>query len=144
MVVSEILSGKGAGVITATSDQAVWAVLRKFRTHGIGAVVVTDADGHLLGLFTERDVVNGLLAQGKRLLDKPVREVMSTAVHTCAPDDSVAHVMQVMTERRTRHLPVLEDGELVGIISIGDLVKLRNDELEYENRILRDITRART
>ena len=123
MTVKQILGAKGDLVVTVDPDEVIHIALRKFRMHQIGALVVTDADGHLLGVLSERDLVNGLLASGKRLLDLPVKEVMASAVPTCAPKDSVASVMRTMTNRRTRHLPVIEGGVVAGLISIGDVVK---------------------
>lgn len=142
MLVSDVLDRKGDGVISVGPDQAIWAVLRKFQINQVGALVVTDDDGELLGVLSERDLVNGLLLRGRHILDMSVRETMSTNVPTCAPGDSVAKVMQTMTERRTRHLPVLEIGELRGLISIGDVVKARLDDVALENKVLRDMSRA--
>lgn len=142
MLVSDVLRAKGDGVISVSPDQAIWAVLRKFQINQVGALVVTNDDGELLGVLSERDLVNGLLTAGRHLLDLSVKEVMSTEVPTCAPTDSVAEVMQTMTECRTRHLPVLENEWLRGLISIGDVVKARLDDAALENRVLRDISRA--
>lgn len=142
MSVRDVLDRKGDGVISVGPDQAIWAVLRKFQINQVGALVVTNNDGELLGILSERDLVNGLLSRGQHLLNMSVGETMSTNVPTCAPDDSLADVMQTMTERRTRHLPVLERGRLRGLISIGDVVKARLDDVALENRILRDISRG--
>jgi CBS domain-containing protein len=144
MTVQQILDAKGSTVFTVDPDEAIHLALRMFRSHKIGALVVTDADGRLLGTLTERDVVNGLLTWGRRLLDRRVEEAMDTAVPTCSPRDSVAWVMQTMTDQRTRHLPVIEGGVVAGLISIGDVVKARLGDIELENKVLRDIARARS
>ena len=142
MLVREILDRKDSEIISVGPDQAIWAVLRKFQINRVGALVVTDDAGRLLGLLSERDLVIGLLSRGKQLLDLPVAEAMTTDVPTCAPGDPVAKVMRTMTDRRVRHLPVIEVGQLRGLISIGDVVKARLDDAELENRVLRDMTRA--
>ena len=144
MRVSQVLKGKGGSPITAGPGERVWAVLRRFHTHGIGTLVVTDDQGKVLGMLGERDVINGLVTRGKELLEFPVRDVMATDVPTCSTDDAVGQVEQLMTDRRTRHIPVVDGDTLVGVISIGDVVKARLDDDELENRILRDMTRARS
>ena len=142
MLVSQILDAKGHDVVTVGPDQPIWAVLRSFRLHGIGAMVVVDDDRHLLGLLSERDIVNGLVARGKQLVDMTVRDVMSSRVPTCEPSESISSIMRTMTDRRARHLPVIADGRLQGIISIGDVVKARLDDVELENQVLRDLVRS--
>ncbi len=144
MNANEILKTKGSKIITASPTEAIWTVLRRFRMHQVGALVVTDDGVRLLGLLGERELVNGLVARGNRLLDLPVEVVMAKSVPTCKPEDSVTEVMQMMTDHRTRHVPVVEDGHLRGLISIGDLVKAVLDDAEHETRVLRDIARARS
>ncbi len=143
MRVSQVLKGKGGELIKASPDERVWAVLRRFQTHGIGTLVVTDRDGRLLGMLSERDIVYGLATKGKNLLDHTVGDVMLTDIPTCNPDEAIAEVEQLMTDRRSRHLPVVDDERVIGVISIGDVVKARLDDDELENRILRDMARAR-
>lgn len=143
MRVNQVLKGKGGGLIKAGPDERVWAVLRRFQTHGIGTLVVTDDSGRLLGTLGERDVIHGLATKGKNLLDYSVGEVMVTDAPTCKPDDAVGTVEQLMTARRTRHIPVVDGETVVGVISIGDVVKARLDDDELENRVLRDMTRSR-
>jgi CBS domain-containing protein len=105
-------------------------------------LVVADDQGHLIGLLTERDVVTGMSTNGKRIFDVAVREVMSTRVPTCRPHESVVQIMRTMTERRSRHLPVVDDeNRPVGVISLGDVVKARLDDVALENKVLRDMTR---
>ena len=144
MFVAQILDTKGSEVISVGPDQEIWAVLRKFQINRVGSLVVVDEAGRLLGLLTERDVVNGLLSRGAGLLHASVGDAMTTDVATCAPGDSVANAMQTMTDRRMRHLPVVQRGKLHGVISLGDLVKARLDDAELECRILRNLSRARS
>ncbi len=143
MRVSQVLKNKGGTMITAGPGERVWAVLRRFHTHRIGTLVVTDSEGRLLGMLGERNVIYGLVTRGKDLLDFDVRDVMASEVPTCSVDDPIGHVEQLMTDKRTRHIPVVDKGIVVGVISIGDVVKARLDDDELENRILRDMTRAR-
>ena len=141
MLVKQVLDAKGHEVVTVEPDRPIWAVLRSFRRHGIGALVVVD-EGKVVGLLGERDIVGGLITSGKRALDMTVREVMTTTVATCKPSTSIASAMLTMTNQRTRHLPVVDDGELVGIISIGDVVKARLDDAALENQVLREMVRT--
>ena len=143
MRVSQVMKGKGGGVITATPDERVWAVLRRFQTHGIGTLIVTDDEGRLRGTLGERDVIHGLATKGKNLLDFTVGDVMVTDVPTCIPDDAIGSVEQLMTDKRRRHIPVVDGDRVIGVISIGDVVKARLDDDELENRILRDMARVR-
>jgi CBS domain-containing protein len=104
----------------------------------IGAMVVTDDGRSIAGMVSERDVVRGLAERGSLILQTPVAELMTRHVVTCSPGDSVKHLMALMTERRVRHLPVVVNGELTGIVSIGDVVKSRLQELETETSVLRE------
>jgi len=137
MNVDSILRTKGDAVIviapSATIAEAV-ALLRKRR---IGAIVVSTDGTTPCGMLSERDIVQGLGREGARLLDRRVDEVMTRAVVTCGPDDRVADLMALMTERRIRHLPVMRDGRLAGLVSIGDVVKNRLDEIEWEANSLK-------
>lgn len=143
MLAKEILKGKSSSVITARPDEKVWSVLRRFQTHGVGALVITDDQGHLVGLLSERDLVIGMATRGKHLFDVEVREVMSKQVPTCRPGESVVQIMQAMTDRRSRQLPVIdEEDRLIGIISLGDVVKARLEDVDLENKVLRDMTRV--
>ena len=137
MNVEAILRGKGRAVATIRPDQTVTAVLAALRDRNIGALVVSEDGEAVDGIISERDIVHGLADHGGELLSLNVTEVMTRPVTTCDPDDSVADLMAEMTNRRIRHLPVVRDGRLVGIVSIGDLVKNRLDEIEYEARSLR-------
>ncbi len=142
MTVRDVLRGKPAQVITVAADVPVLEAVRRLREHQIGALPVVDDRARMIGLFTERDVVWRLADRGAALLKAPVRHCMTTPVHFCKPDDSIRDVMWQMTYRRIRHLPVVEEGRLVGMISIGDVVKSRLEELEEEARVLRDIVVA--
>ncbi len=132
MRISDILRAKGNAVFTVAGTATVRDLLATLAEHDIGAVVVMDASG-VIGIASERDVVRRLHDRGAALLEEPVSEVMSTDVHTCAVADDVDTIAQTMTERRVRHLPVLDDGgELAGLVSIGDVVKNRIAQLEVD------------
>jgi CBS domain-containing protein len=143
MPVTDILHRKGAQVSTVRSIDLVDAALRKLHEERIGALVVLDRWGKLVGMFSERDVIHALARHGAEALTYEVHELMTPDVTTCTPEDRIDEVMKVMTAHRVRHLPVIEGGQIVGIVSIGDLVKHRLDEKEQEAAVLRDITRAR-
>lgn len=143
MAVTQILQHKGRHVSTVRSIDHVGAAIRKLHEERIGALVVLDRWGKLVGMFSERDVIHALAQHGAEALDYEVHEVMTPDVTTCTPEDRIDEAMKVMTAHRVRHLPVMEEGQLVGIVSIGDLVKHRLDEKEQEAAVLRDLTRAR-
>ena len=126
MKVSTILAKKGNKLITIAPEQSVKEVVALFAQHNIGAVVVLDDVGALIGIVSERDVVRQL-NQRDDLLSQPVKELMTAKVITCVPQDDLMSVASVMTERRFRHLPVVEQGKLLGIISIGDVLKAQRD-----------------
>jgi signal-transduction protein with cAMP-binding, CBS, and nucleotidyltransferase domain len=111
---------------------------RRLKLEGIGAAVVSQDGQRVDGIVSEREIVRSLAEHGARLLDKPVSDIMLMSVVTCTAEDSVKEVMRRMTRHRVRHLPVLEDGRLAGIVSIGDVVKSRLDEMELEANVLRD------
>jgi len=131
MRIQELLKGKGPDVVTVTSDATIGQLVQTLADHRIGAVVVVD-DGAITGIISERDVVRALPRGDTGLLDAPVSSLMTSDVVTCTPDDEVSALAASMTEHRFRHLPVVRDGELVGIVSIGDIVKFRLDELQQE------------
>ena len=142
MHVSEILKSKGANVITCGPDDTVAATARLLNSKRIGAVLVCDTSGAVAGIISERDIIHAVAVNGERALEMPVREVMTREVTSCTTDDTIAAVMKTMTDRRVRHVPVIEDGDLRGMVSIGDVVKHRLDESELEARVLRDYVRA--
>jgi CBS domain-containing protein len=138
MRVSSILKAKGTHVETTRPDTTLFSVVWARKTKGIGALVVSEDGATPLGVVSERDIVRGLTEHGPQLLGLPVSRVMTSPVITCAPEDTVTALMARMTRHRIRHLPVLEGGRLRGIVSIGDVVKHRLDELELEANVLRE------
>jgi CBS domain-containing protein len=142
MRVAEILHVKGRHVSTVRSTESVEVAVRKLYEERIGALVVVDRWGKLAGMFSERDVIHALAQHGAEALGYEVHELMTPDVTTCTPADRLEEVMQVMTVHRVRHLPVMEGDQLIGLVSIGDLVKFRLEEKETEANVLRDITRA--
>ncbi|MBM7366463.1 CBS domain-containing protein [Gordonia hydrophobica] len=136
MRIAQILGKKGSGVITVREGATVRSLLATLDEWNIGAVVVVGDGGALAGIVSERDVVRRLYAHGAAILEGPISAIMTPVMHTCSPDDPIEGLRETMTEHRVRHLPVLDDGELVGIISIGDVVKSAIDELETEREHL--------
>jgi CBS domain-containing protein len=137
MNVETILRTKGRAVATIRPDETVGAVVDTLISRNVGALVVSEDGESVDGIISERDIVHGLAARGAALLALKVAEVMTRPVVTCNPSDSVDQLMAEMTNRRIRHFPVVQDGRLCGIVSIGDVVKNRLDEVEYEARALR-------
>ena len=137
MNVHTILRNKGRSVVTIHRDATVERAIAVLRQRGIGALVVSDDGETVSGILSERDIVEALGRHGAELLALSVAEVMTCPVVTCEPEDTAAEMMAEMTNRRIRHFPVIEAGRLVGIVSIGDLVKSRLDEIEYEAHSLR-------
>ena len=138
MEVRAILRAKGNEVATVSPGTTIAAAVAELAGRMIGALVVTDANGALIGIVSERDIVRGLSEQGAGFLDCLVETCMASPVETCALGDSDREILALMTDRRFRHLPVVEDGELVGIVSIGDVVKSRIDGVMAEADALRD------
>jgi CBS domain-containing protein len=138
MNVESILRSKGGNVITVRPEVKVMAAIALLRRHGIGALVVSKDGASVDGILSERDIVHALADHGDQALGREVAQLMSRRVITCKPDDTVADLMALMTERRIRHLPVVEGGVLTGIISIGDVVKNRLDEVESEATSMRE------
>ena len=143
MNVDGMLRAKGATVVTIRPDATVGDLVRGLRRERIGAMVVSEDGRSVLGIISERDVVRGLAERGPRILEAPVAEMMTRQVVSCGPRDTVKQVMAEMTKRRIRHIPVLADGVLCGIISIGDVVKNRLEEMETETSVLREVCIAR-
>ncbi len=143
MNVGAILKAKGAHVETIQRDATVADAVERLREGNIGALVVSPDGQTIDGVLSERDVVRGLADHRDALLSMKVKDVMTRSVRTCSLEDTVEHVMFQMTEHRARHFPVLQEGRLVGIVSIGDVVKNRLDEVRLENRVLRDSYIAR-
>ncbi|MDP6804106.1 MAG: CBS domain-containing protein [Rhodospirillales bacterium] len=143
MRVTNILKAKVDRLVTTRPDATLGEAAEIMRREGIGAVIVTEAESEqLAGIISERDIARGLAVHGDKLADMKVAEVMTPSVVTCGPDDTLEEIMQMMTSGRFRHLPVIRDGGLVGVISIGDVVKIRLEELEAETHMLQDYIRG--
>lgn len=138
MNVELILRNKGRNVITVGPNVKVVAAVALLRRHGIGALVVSKDGTSVDGILSERDIVHALADHGDEALALDVAQLMSRPVVTCKPGDTVADLMALMTARRIRHLPVVEGGVLTGMISIGDVVKNRLDEVESEATSMRE------
>ena len=137
MTIAAILGGKGHEVIAVSVEDTVWDAVALLAGRRIGAVLVMDGS-QVAGIFSERDVIYGLEREGAGALDRRLGEVMTAPALTVAPGDSVLGALSLMTRRRIRHLPVLEDGRCVGVVSIGDLVKHRIERIESEAAAMRD------
>lgn len=137
MTVSTILKSKGGGVISVNPDDSLAKVVETLASYKIGAVLVMEGN-QVQGVLSERDIVRALAKHGAETLSIKAATVMTSNVISARPGDTVEHVMETMTRGRFRHLPILEDGHLVGIISIGDVVKRRIDDAEHEAQALRD------
>jgi len=132
MRISDLLRRKGSLVVTVRPEQSITELLALLAEHKVGALVVS-ADGVTVdGIVSERDVVRRLHEFGPSLLQAPVQEIMTAQVHTCPPETALEELMRVMTTGRFRHVPVIESNRLIGIVSIGDVVKHRIDELQSE------------
>ena len=138
MKVESILEHKGEGAITIDIGQTVKAAADMMFHHRIAALVIT-RDGAPVGLVSERDVVDALSTHGEHGGHRPLRHLVTGQLLAVAPDETIKRAMSLMTHGRARHLPVIENGELVGIVSLGDIVKYRLEELEMESNVLRDI-----
>jgi CBS domain-containing protein len=132
MRISDVIRRKGNLVVTVRSDATVLRLLEILEQHHIGAVVVSDDGSTVSGIVSERDVVRHLYTDGVGVLDQSVATIMTSDVQTCTPDDLIEDLGRTMTERRIRHVPVVVDGRVVAIVSIGDIVKWRMDELQTE------------
>ena len=144
MKIADILAGKGHTVHAVLPWTTVAVAVDRLGEAGVGALLVRDAKGAIIGIISERDIVLALREHGAAVLAMEVERVMTRQVRTCMPDETVAHAMAQMTVGRYRHLPVIDRGELVGLVSIGDLVKSRLSEMEMETGVLRDIAIARS
>ena len=138
MLVRHIVSVSGADVATARPDATIADAAKLLKERNVGALVIMTQEGQLAGILSERDLVRGLPDHGADLLALKVKDRMTSEVTTCTPDDPIDGIMKLMTDGRFRHLPVVEEGKLVGIISIGDVVKSRLAELESETTTLRE------
>ena len=143
MQVADILKDKGHSTMTVRPAETVQAFAIRLKLERVGAMPVSDDGKTLVGIISERDVAYGLAAHGNELAALRVADLMTASVVTCSPTDSIADVARVMTQRRIRHVPVVEHERLVGLISIGDVLKHRLSEIEFEADVLRDLAIAR-
>ena len=138
MKVDTILRNKGGDIFTARPNTSIADAARLLKEKRIGAVVVSEDGAKVLGILSERDIVHALVDHGCDVLDKRVADLMTRDVVTCTPEDSTNSLMSMMTQRRIRHLPVVRDDALCGMVSIGDVVKIRIEEVETEASAMRD------
>lgn len=140
MLISQILKNKQTqGVLTVAPGSTVGEAAAVLSSKGIGGVIVSDGDAVPLGIVTERDIVRELGKRGAICLADKVDDIMTRELTTCAPGDRAIKVLQVMTDKRFRHMPVMEDGAMVGLVSIGDVVKARLDELAAQGEALKNM-----
>ncbi len=142
MTVKVLLSRKGSHVTTVEPTATLAAAIATLSERRIGALVVTGADARVIGIISERDIVRALARHAGQALERPVAEVMTRNVVTCSERDTVADLMERMTTGKFRHIPVVEQGRLAGIVSIGDVVKRRVEELEHDGAALQDYIRT--
>ena len=141
MIVKNILVGKRGDVVTIEPNADLTAAVKLLAERRIGAVVILGADHRVVGILSERDIVRVLAEHGPTVLNEPVGQVMTRDVKTCSEDDTVESLMGRMTAGKFRHMPVVEQGKLIGVVSIGDVVKNRVEEIEHEAAALRDYIR---
>ena len=143
MLISEVLRSKGDNVVKIRATDSIRLAVRMLAEHRIGSLVVEDQTAKLGGIFSERDFINAIARDGAAVLGLNVQELMTKRIISCRSTDRVDAVLATMTNVRIRHLPVIDDGELKGLVSIGDLVKYRLDEKELEASVLLDLSRMR-
>ena len=141
MSIQAILDRKGRGVITISPSATLKDAVDQMVKNGIAALIVTSGDV-IAGITSEREVVRAIANHGERALAMPVMKALAPGIFRVAPQDSLKQAMNLMTRHRVRHLPVVADGKLVGIVSIGDIIKRRVDDLEMESNVLRDVYSA--
>lgn len=137
MFVSDILAQKGGLVYSVTPGTSIAQLSQQLSVRRIGSVLVLDSESSVVGIVSERDLVRAFASHGAKAMELEARQVMTRDVVTCDPDDSIDHVMQTMTSGRFRHLPVVRHGELLGLVSIGDVVKARLEEAQHETEALK-------
>ena len=135
MKIADILRHKGADVVTIAPSDSVATLLASLAEHNLGALIAVDGN-RVVGIVSERDVVRAAARNGARVLDQPVSDLMTVDVLSCTSSDPVASIAATMTDRRIRHMPVIDDGELAGIVSIGDVVSSQIRQLEHEREHL--------
>jgi len=139
MNVATILKQKGSGVFTTTSDRSLLDIAKLLQQHGIGCIVIV-SDDKIAGIVSERDLLRAIGQAGPKVLEQPVSDFMTKTVITARETDTVDQLMEEMTKRRFRHMPVLEKNRLIGLVSIGDLVKIQISEIEMEAAATREYT----
>ncbi|MGZ3305790.1 MAG: CBS domain-containing protein [Asticcacaulis sp.] len=142
MLVSQLLSTKGRQVYTVLPDESLSAIAALLHTRKVGAFIVSDRAGHVVGIISERDIIRAIATVGKASLDLPVSDLMTRDVIVARLHETVEELLDRMTDRRIRHLPVMDGATLAGIVSIGDLVKARIAVSEHEARTLREYITA--
>jgi CBS domain-containing protein len=142
MTVNDILLQKDGEVITIEPATTVAAAVKILAEHRIGALPVTGADHHIVGIISERDIVRVLDRSGPAVLDTPVSEVMTRKVVTCSRHDTIVDIMELMTSGKFRHVPVVDHGRLAGLVSIGDVVKVRLGQLQHEHDAMQEYIRT--
>jgi len=142
MKVKDILDRKGREIVTVRPSETVGTLSHRLRLARVGALIVSEDGEKIAGIVSERDVVACIAERGAEGLNATVSEIMSARVVTCTEDDKISTIARNMTENRFRHVPVVEHGKLIGVVSIGDIVKHRIEEMELEARVLRDIAIA--
>ena len=138
MHIADILKNKGARVLMVRPADTIETLAKRLRDNGVGAMIVSEKGVIADGIISERDVAHGLATHGAAVLSMPVSRLMTRIVITCAPQDLVSYVARVMTRERIRHLPVKDDGHIVGLVSIGDILKHRLEDMQLETSVLRD------
>ena len=138
MKVADILSAKGSKVMTVRPTDTIVTLAHRLKLERVGAMIVSRDGKTIDGIISERDVTHGLATHGAELSALLVSNLMTREVVTCSPDDSIAEIARIMTRHRVRHIPVQEKGALVGVVSVGDVVKHRLDEMEMEVNVMRD------
>jgi CBS domain-containing protein len=139
MKIKDVLGSKGSGVVTVRPNKRVDKLPKLFDERDIASAVVVDASNRTLGIVTDRLFMKALARQGVAMLEKTVADIMESPAPSCSSEQSVQHAMRLMTDMRVRHLVVMDDGRMLGIVSIGDLVKFRLEEAEMESRVLREL-----
>jgi CBS domain-containing protein len=139
MKIKDVLASKGGGVVTVRPNKRVDKLPKLFDERNVASAVVVDASNRTLGIVTDRLFMKALARQGVAMLESAVADIMESPAPSCSPEHRVQHAMRLMTDMRVRHLVVMDDGKVLGIVSIGDLVKFRLEEAEMESRVLREL-----
>jgi len=142
MTVASILKGKRTAVHWVSPTLSVGVVAERLRSADVGVMIVSSDGESLLGVISERDIAHGLAVHGAALPSLKVSDLMARSVITCTPEDEVAEIARIMTMRRIRHIPVMDEGRIAGVVSIGDVLKSRISEIEIEANVLRDLAVA--